>query len=424
MLNIDFNKDTEEDLLASVVAAAKKQLNADISFLAEFQADMQVTRRRAYEGHSCPMEEGDHVPFRNTYCHRLLYGQIANVVNDARNHPVVKDMAVTQALDIGSYIGMPVVLSDGSIYGTLCCVSHSPTELDDQDVRLLSVLADIVSTHISRLHERDEAQLLKRRRIQHVLNHEPPKMVYQPIVDLTTGEIVGAESLARFHTEPVRSPDKWFNEAWKVGLGEELEICALRAAVANLGRLPDRTYLSVNLSPQTMLSSAFMKTACRLDLNRIVFEVTEHALVSDYEPLCAVIAQLQKMGARLAIDDVGAGYSGLSHILQLRPHILKLDLQLIANIDRDAAKQALVSAVATFASRTGVVVVAEGIETAREVDALRVLGIPFGQGYRFAKPSPLPLRLDVPSNSWPLHSITPALANYPNRANSTQALKP
>lgn len=393
--------DPQDDLLAAVVVAAKDHLGADISFLAEVQGDIQIIRRRAYRGASCPMEEGAISEFQTTYCHRLLHDQIPHVVNDARRHPAVCDLPVTRELNIGSYIGMPIRLPDGSLYGTLCCVSHGPTRLGEQDVRFLSVLVDIVSAYLWRHEEVAKDYLVRRQRIQQVLELDPPRMVYQPIVNLVNGAVVGVESLAHFQTEPVRSPDRWFTEAWDVGLGVELELLALKQAMANLQQVPVDAYLSVNLSAQTLVSSSFFSTVGTLDLSRVVIELTEHTGVADYGPLCAAIARLRELGAQLAVDDVGAGYSGLSHILQLQPHILKLDRQLIADIHEDVAKQAMVSGVISFAMRTGVAVVAEGVECQQEVAVLKDLGVVYGQGYYFARPavlSPLPEIRSLPSH--------------------------
>lgn len=391
----DSNALSTQDLLVAVVQAARDRLGSDISFVAEFQNDRKVFRQASHRSNSCRIDKDGTFPLEDTYCHRLVNNEISNIVNDAKEDPVVRDLAVTRALNIGGYIGVPVVLPDGEIYGTLCCIDHDRTDLGTRDVQFLSVLADILSAHISRQRGITEDQRIKRQRIEHILNNESPSMVYQPIVDLSNGNIVAAEALARFESEPKRTPDKWFNEAWETGLGIELEIRAMQEALALTDHFPDRAYLTINLAPRTLLSETFAQIARTLDLDRVVFEITEHEVVSDFQPLRLVADRLRKLGARVAIDDVGAGYSGLNRILELRPDILKLDLQLNGNIHRDPAKQAMVSAVSGFASRTGTLVVAEGIETAEEMETLKSLGVAYGQGYYFAKPGPLPLRLDV-----------------------------
>ena len=384
-----------QDLLAAVIEAARDRLGSDISFVAEFQGDRKVFSRISQSNDECKLEEGDSFPLKDTYCHRMVNEKISNIVNDARNDPAVRDLTVTRALNIGSYVGVPIVLPDGEIYGTLCCINKDSSDLGPRDVQFLSVLADILSAHIARQRGITEDQRVKRRRIEHVLDNESPSVVYQPIVNLSSGKIVAAEALARFSSEPKRTPDKWFNEAWETGLGIELEIRAMQEALALADHLPDGTYLTINLAPKTLLSESFTEIARTLNLDQVVFEITEHEMVSDFQPLRLVVDRLKALGAKVAIDDVGAGYSGLNRTLELRPDILKLDLQLNDNIHRDPAKQAMVSAVSEFASRTGALVVAEGIERAEEMETLKSLGVAYGQGYYFAKPGPLPLKLDV-----------------------------
>lgn len=373
------------------MVAAKEHLGADISFIAELQGDFQVTRLRECNTETCAVHTGGELNFRDTYCYRLLTGEIANVVNDARRHPAVKNLGVTRRLNIGSYIGVPIVLPGGMLYGTLCCISHAPSDNSDREVEFLSVLADIVSAHISERERQQsgagESYLSKRQRIGRVLESDLPRIVLQPMVDLLSGEYVGVEALARFHSEPVRSPDQWFAEAWEVGLGVELEVRAMQAAIAHLEQIPLDVYMSINLSAKTLISPVFMRAARAADLRRIVFELTEHTVVCDYDYLCEIVWELRGMGAQLAIDDVGAGYSGLNHILQLKPQILKLDLQIIENIHCDTMKQAMVTGMVNFAKCTGMEIIAEGIEVPSQVKTLRDLGVYTGQGYYFSKPT-------------------------------------
>lgn len=381
---------TQGDFMSAVVWAAKRHLNADICFLAEFRGDLQFNERVAQEKSACKMNEGQSVPFAETYCYLLMEGKIPNVVNNASHNPVVSDLAVTAAMNIGGYIGVPVPLPNGSIYGTLCCVLHEPSGWGSKDAQYLSVLAEIVGAQIAQRQKAEQELSNKRRQVSHVIRSNRVHMVYQPIVELVTGRVVGAESLARFDSAPNRTPDKWFADASEVGLGIDLEIHAVALALQGRGKLPRGAYLSVNISPDTLSSDRFLNGIRTMNLRNVVFEVTEHQIIQDYQPLCSAIAELRRVGAYLAIDDVGAGYSGLNHILKLQPDILKLDLELVSGIHADANKQALAAAITTFAARTGVKVVAEGIETARERDALQVLGITYGQGYHFSKPTTLP----------------------------------
>lgn len=227
-------------------------------------------------------------------------------------------------------------------------------------------------------------------RIRGILKGEGLSMVFQPIVELHDARIIGFEALARFAAEPRRPPDVWFAEAASVSLLVDLEMAALRAAFGHLDLLPPHAYLSVNLSPETVLSPGLVELLVGLPGVRIVVEVTEHAPVEDYETLNEALADLRARGCRLAIDDAGAGFASLRHILRLAPDIIKLDITLTRGLDSDPARRALATALISFANEIGVTLVAEGVETQPEVDALRALGVGLGQGYFFARPGPLP----------------------------------
>jgi EAL domain-containing protein (putative c-di-GMP-specific phosphodiesterase class I) len=210
-------------------------------------------------------------------------------------------------------------------------------------------------------------------------------MIFQPIASLATGAIVGFEALARFRTPARRGPDAWFDRAWRCGLGPALEARALRLALDCPAR-PAGTHLTVNLSPSA-LSAPEVQAILAGDLDGIVVEVTEHELVDDYARMTGELDALRERGARVAVDDAGAGYAGLERVMRLEPDVIKLDRALISGIDRDAGRAALVDAFVRFARRTGATVCAEGIETLDELSALARLDVPLGQGWALARPS-------------------------------------
>ncbi|MEX0835522.1 MAG: EAL domain-containing protein, partial [Nitriliruptor sp.] len=191
--------------------------------------------------------------------------------------------------------------------------------------------------------------------------------------------------------EPRRPPNEWFDEAASVGRGNELELAAAEAALAQLGRIPDDVFLSINLSPEVVLDPALPALLDAVPPDRLVLELTEHAPVRDYDELLGRLEVLRARGIRTAVDDAGAGFAGLQHVLRLRPDILKLDIALTSGIDHDPARRALSTALVAFAAEIGAVIVAEGIETAGELRTLRDLGVPWGQGYHLARPGALPL---------------------------------
>jgi EAL domain-containing protein (putative c-di-GMP-specific phosphodiesterase class I) len=239
--------------------------------------------------------------------------------------------------------------------------------------------------------ERRRAEELRRslRRIESVLSENLLSMVFQPIVSLVDGRIVGAEALARFDAEPRRPPNEWFAEANVVGRGVELEMHAVKSALAQLGDLRLGAYMSVNASPLAAIAPGLDAILASFPGDRIVLELTEHTRVGDYETLMQALARSRAQGVRIAADDTGAGYSGLQHLLRLRPNVVKLDIALTRHIDEDPARRALASALVTFADEIGAALVAEGVETVGELRALRALGIAAAQGYLLGRPGPM-----------------------------------
>lgn len=375
--------------LARLVAAAREHLDADIGFLCEFEGDTKVVRKVDGDVHGRKLSEGARFELDRTYCRRLTRGELPSVVQDGRNDPRVRDLEITRDLDIGTYIGVPVTLPDGSLYGTLCCISHEvDRSVHERDVKFMRVLGTLIGTELGEQRVAERELRLKLERIADLPRHM--RMVFQPVVDLDGGTLVGVEALARFDVEPPRAPDDWFADAWSVGLGAELELAAVRAALAQRSQLPPDVYMAINTSPVVLQSQDLLDTLHDVRGGPVLLEVTEHAVVNEYEPLMEALACCRACGVRIAVDDFGAGYSGLSHVLRVSPNVLKLDMQLTRDIDRDRAKQALASATVGFAAKADVDIIAEGIETAAEADMLRELGVRYGQGFHFGRPGPLP----------------------------------
>jgi EAL domain-containing protein (putative c-di-GMP-specific phosphodiesterase class I) len=251
-----------------------------------------------------------------------------------------------------------------------------------------AVLVDVTQRlRVQERRARDQRSAL--RRIRGVLSEDALSIVFQPIVELSTGRTVAVEALARFASEPARGPDRWFAEATEVGLNVDLELAALKAALKQLDRLPPDVLMSVNVSLGTVFAEEFGAVIESVPGDHVGIEITEHAPVSDYEALAVALAEPRRRGTTLAVDDAGAGFASLKHILHLAPDVIKLDLGITRGVDSDPARQALAVALIAFASQTGARMVAEGIETEGELRALQDLGVRYGQGYLLARASPL-----------------------------------
>lgn len=224
-------------------------------------------------------------------------------------------------------------------------------------------------------------------RIRETVQTGAVDIALQPIVSLTTGRVAGVEALARFRDG--RGPDQWFREARETGLALELDQLTFRAALELLPSLPDDVYLSVNASPGLILDPALNRMLLSGDvpLERVVLEVTEHVEIARYDDVHEALAPLRERGLRVAVDDTGAGYASLTHVLQLRPDLIKLDRSLIADVSTDPARRSLITALILLSLDLGATVTAEGVETEMELETLMSLGLDNVQGYLLARPT-------------------------------------
>lgn len=225
--------------------------------------------------------------------------------------------------------------------------------------------------------------------IRAIIEEDRLSMHFQPIVELATGRVTGMKSLARFPLEEEQAPERWFSRAWAAGVGPDLEIAALEKAVDLGESLPRSVYQSVNLSPEILTSERFQQLLHELPWNRLVVEITEHLKIEDYQSLAGPIAAIRARGGRLAIDDVGAGFASLRHVLSLAPEIIKLDTSLSHGLDHSLPRASLARGLVACAEELGATVVAEGIETPQDARSLQRVGAHCVQGFLFGRPAPL-----------------------------------
>ncbi len=229
---------------------------------------------------------------------------------------------------------------------------------------------------------RPEAE--QRAEIASLLERKAIRIVFQPVVELATGRPAGYEALARFDAEPVRGPDEWLAQAHRAGLGAELEALAIEAALNVEGR-PNTAFLALNISPRALLSAP-VEQALPQDLSNIVIELTEHEAFGGEGELELQLASLRARGARVALDDAGAGYAGLQQLIRVAPDILKLDRALVHGAHADPSRRALLEALIAFAADTGAAVCGEGVEDLEDLRALVALDVTYAQGYGIARP--------------------------------------
>ena len=208
--------------------------------------------------------------------------------------------------------------------------------------------------------------------------------VFQPIVDLQDGRNAGYEALTRF--DDGSSPELRFAEASAVGRGFDLELATLACALDSASHLPDDVYVSLNVTPGLLspgtggLQSLLESAPCQ-----VVLEITEREAIDDYDVVRSALSGFVPT-VRLSIDDAGAGFASLRHVVMLQPDFVKLDRTWVSGIHVEPTKQAMVAGLVHFANATGCILVAEGIEADDERSMLVELGVHYGQGYLLGRP--------------------------------------
>jgi EAL domain-containing protein (putative c-di-GMP-specific phosphodiesterase class I) len=231
----------------------------------------------------------------------------------------------------------------------------------------------------------DEEGLPSEGEVRGLLTSRRVHVALQPVVRLADGAVVGFEALSRFGGRI--STDRWFRGATLCGLEGRLEQLTLHAALGLLPGLPPEVFLAVNVSPTALHDAGVLVLLHEADLSRVVVEVTEHDAVEDYARARSVLQPLRGAGARIAVDDTGAGFASLRHVLMLQPDIVKLDSSLCRQVHEDVRQRRLVAALLTFAAEVGTVVLAEGVESEEQLDVLRELGVPLAQGWHLGVPA-------------------------------------
>jgi EAL domain-containing protein (putative c-di-GMP-specific phosphodiesterase class I) len=365
--------------LIRVLEFANQHLGMDAAFVTESTTRGQMYRSVHGDAQSFGMASGKPSV---SYCDLMLAGEIPHAIPAAFADSRVRDLAVTSHARIGAFIGVPIVLADGTVFGSLACMSHDAHVLGERDVHFLELLADLLAPEVEGARERDDA----RAAVSNLIDTEDMEVALQPVFDVHDGHCMGVEALARFPavyggTEAV------FESAHAVGLGATLERLALGKAIALLPKLPANQFLAVNLTPHVAYELAALGHNYPGFMSHLVLEITEHAAVDSYAQLREALRPMREVGLRLAIDDAGAGYASLKHVIELEPDIIKVDRSIIDGLAADRARRSVVSAFVLLALEIGATVIAEGIETPEDLEAVRDLGVDAAQGYLFARPT-------------------------------------
>ncbi|WP_141863476.1 EAL domain-containing protein [Arthrobacter sp. SLBN-53] len=334
--------------------------------------------------------------------------------DDAPNDPAVNAevRAIGARLELRTLAVFPLRHRDTAI-GALSMTSTQPGRFDERDIAAMAAASTFISGLISahtelsalldaflvdpnlpddsttqflasvllpdmaredRLHQRLDAVLADPANLD---------IVFQPIVDLNTGDVTGFEGLCRFPTDGELSPKQWFDCARRLGRSLSLELAALRRLLVNAEDLPPTSFVAANLSPVTAMNPAVQELLISVQ-RPLVVEITEHEPFPD--DLAEALKPLREAGIRLAIDDAGAGFASFNQLLRLRPDIIKIDGDLTSGIATDPVRRALASSIVRLGNELNAVTVSEAVEDPQQLGTLRDLGVDLGQGYLFGRP--------------------------------------
>jgi PAS domain S-box-containing protein len=284
-------------------------------------------------------------------------------------------------------VGYAPIHHEGTLLGVLMLIAPSSSDQHipvRESLAALAEFADLAGAVIaSGVSERTESARA-RANVAAIIATSAFHPVFQPVVDLITGRHVGYEALTRFSS--AARADLVFAEARSGGLEADLEIATLKVAIDAAVALPQGAWLSVNVSPDLLTGDDRTAEVLAKADRPVVLEVTEHVLVADYGALRAAISRLDPK-VRIAVDDAGAGVANFSHIVDLRPDFVKLDIGLVRGVDGDPTRRALIAGLLHFGSESGGQAIAEGVETDDELAALQDLGAELGQGFLLGRPA-------------------------------------
>lgn len=382
--------ETLKTAISSLIRSVRDRLDMDVGFLSEFSHDQRVCRFVDCASDANLVFEDSCGPLKDSFCEMIADGRLKQLVPDTEVTGEADLVPEFTTIPVKSHVSVPVVLSDGHTFGTFCIFSREvKPKLNNRSLMLVRVFADVIAALIEDARKGSEENRQRQEVILDILERDELLLHAQPISALTDRSIQGFELLARLSTDLDLSPAQLFIDADRLGLSSAIGLRVVEKSKEALAVLPANAYVSINVTPAFLLQCDISGIYTPEEAKRIVLELTEHEEIADYDLLNARLKPLRDSGMRLAIDDAGAGYASMRHILLLSPDMLKLDMSLIRDIDQDRDKQSLVAALRGFAEVQGYKVVAEGIETESELAELETLFIGYGQGYLLSRPQPL-----------------------------------
>ncbi|MCV7174181.1 EAL domain-containing protein [Mycolicibacterium sphagni] len=377
------------ELVRTLLGLLRSQLGLDTAWLSSFRDGVQVFEVLDGDALAVNLSSGDRASLADSYCVRVVDGRLPAIIPDTTGNLTTAALPVTGEWGLGAYVGVPVLSPTGMTLGMVCAVSREAKPyLADIDLRIVKQVAELIGTLIESPGTSASTTAAQREAIRKVVSQRDFEIVFQPVHEVASGKVMGVEALARFPHAPFR-PDAFLAQSALLGLGLELELAILTRVLSMVSQIPDEIFVAVNISPGAALVAPWARLLADVDPSRIVLELTEHTAVLDYSALDEALEPCRTRGVRIAVDDVGAGFSSFSHVLELTPEFVKIDQSITRNIDVDDARRRLAHAIAELAGQMGATVIAEGVENQGELDAVSAVGITAVQGFYLNRPQPL-----------------------------------
>lgn len=375
-----------EQSLLSLLRTARTKLRMEVGFISRFDGDM----RTFYLVDSAPgvdiVRSGGSDYRGESLCQRVVDGRAPQLIGDAQQTSGASDLTAVKLVPVGAHISVPIVFSDGSVFGTFCVFSrYSIPELNYRSLAMCRVFADAIATMIEEAEAlpqyESEHRIQLKSEVTELITTHGLKYVRVPLVNLNTGKQEGTElipSLVRA-TDNIASPLLLVHQAVRLGLANLIGVNLIEQLLAELSASPHERHVVVNVTPEFLAEFNFTAWLNNDLCGRIVFEISEHDRVASYHELKRILQPLRQSGIRLSIDNAGAGFASMQHILQLQPEFVKLDSGLTCGIASDTGQQAMLQALLLFSRSQGSTLVADGISDKQDEDYLLHSGISLGQ---------------------------------------------
>lgn len=374
--------------IASYLAGARDHLGVETAFVIRCVKDGQHQITHMCTDDKLPLEVGTFMDEEQSILGHVLRGSQPQLIADSGELALPPLPSEFREIPVGCLACAPMYLPDSSYWGSICVMGKEPDpSMTIRDLNIVRSFAGLAAERIVAVLERDALELAARTRVESMLDGHGITTFQQPIVSLGTDEPVGVECLSRFPDLTKRGPDAWFEDAELVGLGEALELAALRCAIETLAHVPKGLFATINVSPRTVQSGAVRRLLEDMPIAELVVEIPAQLQAADLGALAREIAELRPL-VRIALDNVAPDLDGLQRMVELRPDFVKLDMTLARDIDSDRARQAMVAALVTLGRTVGCTVIAQGIEKEADEEAFKALGIDCGQGYFYSRPLP------------------------------------